>query len=162
VQKIIGGGIERFLGNDCLPGLHPRQDGSGDGCHAGGKQVGIHHILHRAVGLAAQQVQSLQHGVLGGKLRLVGVRQPGVHVAFLLPLKDGCAGGNIREAERGRLVDGGDMGVMGVVPLRHMVDERAETLFGLDGSHNPLLGSLWMGLYRMPGFPAMDTPRPCG
>jgi len=99
LQEVVGSRVKRFLGNDGLATTHTRQNGGGDGCHAGGKDVGIHHSFDGFVGAGAQQVKAFEHGQLGGKLRLIGIGNAGIDVTGLFAFEDGSPGGNIGEAE---------------------------------------------------------------
>ena len=144
MEEVEGGAVERLLGDDGLPALDPRQDGRGDGRHAGSEQVPLDQLFGRRLRVGAQQVQPLQGGVLAHQLVGVGVVVAGVDISLLSPRKGAAAGVDIGEAEGGGLVDRGDGGVQRVTALGDVVHQRADPLFGFSSIgltflilHNP-------------------------
>ena len=138
-QEGIGGAVEGFLRDDGLPALHAGQDGGGNRRHAGSKHQPGHHFVDRPGRFGAQQVESLQRGEFLGQLGQVGVAHAGVHVARIFALEDRGAGGHIRKAEGGGLVNWGDMRVLRVMPFPNVIDERAQSLPGIEVAHLFLL-----------------------
>ncbi len=97
LQEDVGGAVERLLGDDGIPGFDLRQDGRGDGGHAGGEDQSSNDLPGIAIGLLAEQVQSFEGGDLERQLIQVGVPYAGVDVTILRALEGARSGSHIGE-----------------------------------------------------------------
>ena len=89
--------------------------------------------------MLADEVQALQVGVFAGQLVHIGIARAGIDVAWLFTGENGCTGGYVGKAKGRGLEDGGDMGMVGIVPFHVVVDDGADAGFGRKSFHGVIL-----------------------